>query len=84
VGRKTQRLLDPFSLASLSNNKLTLYPKNIICIGFDVEDFAWVTMAQLEATGREDVIAAMKDYVQLETVVQAKAEHFDKHYDNMA
>lgn len=51
--------------------------------GFDVQDFTWVTTAELEATGREDVIAAMKEYVhpEVEKVHAATAEHFDTYYD---
>jgi uncharacterized protein len=51
--------------------------------GFDVQDFEWVTTAQLITTGRADVVAAMTEYIhpQQTVVVADKATHFDQYYD---
>lgn len=51
--------------------------------GFDVDDFSWVTTAELQATGQEDVIATMKGYAHPEErkVQTSTAEHFDTFYD---
>jgi predicted cupin superfamily sugar epimerase len=53
--------------------------------GFDVQDFEWVTFAQLVATTgcRADVVTALSEYLRPDTVGVGvdKATHFDRYYD---